>query len=264
MDHQELRDRLRLALAAAREAGEIALRYFRRQDFHVQLKQDRSPVTEADRAAEEHLRYRLHEGFPDDGILGEELPEIPGKSGCRWVLDPIDGTRSFICGVPLWGQLIGLEHGQRSVLGVIHLPVLAETVYAAEGQGAWHQQGEAPPEPAHVSTKPLLEQGLFCTSIVRLFTDIGRRAAYEALEARAWETRTWGDCYGYVLVATGRAEVMVDPKLQLWDCAALQPVIEAAGGRFTDWEGRPSIYSGNGVATNGLVHAEVLDILRRP
>lgn len=263
MDHQELRDRLRLALTAAREAGEIALRYFHRQDFHVQLKHDRSPVTEADRAAEEHLRYRLHEAFPDDGILGEELPELPGKSGFRWVLDPIDGTRSFICGVPLWGQLVGLEHGQGSVLGVIHLPCLGETVYAADGQGAWHQQGDAPPTPARVSAKAQLEQALFCTSIVRLFGEVDQRATYEALEARAWETRTWGDCYGYVLVATGRAEVMVDPKLEVWDCAALQPVIEAAGGRFTDWQGRPSIYSGNGVATNGLLHDEVLTILRR-
>jgi histidinol phosphatase-like enzyme (inositol monophosphatase family) len=263
MDHQELRDRLRTALIAAREAGEIAVRSFRRQDFSVQLKHDSSPVTEADRAAEEHLRYRLHEAFPDDGILGEELPELPGKSGCRWVLDPIDGTRSFICGVPLWGQLVGLEHGQRSLLGVIHLPVLAETVYAAEGQGAWYQSGDAPPVPAHVSAKPTLKESLFCTSIVRLFDEVGHRAAYQTLQARAWETRTWGDCYGYVLVATGRAEVMVDPKLQVWDCAALQPVIEAAGGRFTDWDGLPTIYTGNGVATNGLVHEEVLSILGR-
>jgi histidinol-phosphatase len=249
-------------LEAAREAGQITLRYFQRDNYAVELKHDASPVTVADREAEMHLRERIAAAFPTDAILGEELPERPGTSGFRWILDPIDGTKSFISGVPLYGTLIGVEHAGRSVVGVIHIPALDECVYAAAGQGAWYVKPGAAPVPAHVSAKDKLAGGLFCTSAVKTFEKQDRLPAYNRLQAAAWLTRTWGDCYGYLLVATGRAEAMVDPQMNVWDCAALQPVLEEAGGTFTDWSGTPTIHAGEAVATNGRVLDEVLAITR--
>lgn len=257
----EIAPRLELAIQAGREAGAITLEYFRREDLEVQRKQDDSPVTLADCRAEQHLRHRIARAFPADGIVGEEFAEQPGQSGYRWILDPIDGTKAFIHGVPLYGTLIGVEYGGRSLLGVILLPALEEYVYAAAGHGAWYVRHDQPARPARVSACGRLAEGLFLTSEVANFERIGRRDAYDRLQSACRVARTWGDCFGYVLVATGRAEVMVDPILNLWDAAALQPVLEEAGGTFTDWQGRPTIHSGQGIATNGRVLAEVLSLL---
>lgn len=258
----EISQRLEFALEAGREAGQITLEYFRREDLEVERKGDDSPVTLADRQAEEHLRRRIAERFPEDAILGEEFPERPGTSGFRWILDPIDGTKSFIHGVPLYGTLIGVEHDGRSVLGVNLIPALDECVYASQGQGAWYvAQGRAP-QPAHVSRRGRLSEGLFLTSEVANFDAVGRREVYDRLAGIARLSRTWGDCYGYLMIATGRADVMVDPLMNVWDAAAIQPIIEEAGGTFTDWQGRPTIYSGQGMATNGLILEEVLAITR--
>jgi histidinol phosphatase-like enzyme (inositol monophosphatase family) len=251
-----------LAIQAAREAGGIVMEHFRRSDLEVQRKADDSPVTVADRGAEEHLRRRIAEGFPEDGILGEEFPERPGTSGYRWILDPIDGTKSFIHGVPLFGTMVAVEYDGRSVLGVIRIPALDEGVYAAEGQGAWYEVQGSAPRPARVSSCPRLGEGLFLTSEVANFTATQRRDVYDRLEATARLSRSWGDCFGYLMVATGRAELMVDPIMNLWDAAAVQPIIEEAGGTFTDWQGRRTIYSGQGIATNGLILDEVLAIVR--
>jgi len=254
--------RLQLAFAAACEAGGITLEYFRREDLQVERKGDDSPVTAADRQAEQHLRKRIAAAFPEDAILGEEFADRPGASGYRWILDPIDGTKSFIHGVPLYGTLVGVEHEGESVLGVIHIPALAESVYAAAGQGAWYVHADHPPRPAKVSTRRPLSQGLFLTSEVVNFGAIGRRDVYDRLEATARLSRSWGDCYGYLMVATGRAEVMIDPVAAVWDLAALLPVIEEAGGTFTDWQGRRTIHSGQSIATNGHVFDEVLSIVQ--
>lgn len=259
----ELAARLQLAVAAARKAGDLTLTYFQRDDLGVEIKADDSPVTVADRGAEQLLRREIAAAFPHDGILGEEFGEQAGTSGYRWILDPIDGTKSFISGVPLYGTLIGVEREGRSVVGVIHIPGLGETAYAAIGEGAWYVKGNASPRPARVSKKPSLREGLFCTSEVRNFERIGRRDAYDKLQAAARISRSWGDAYGYLLVATGRAELMVDPMMHVWDCAALQPVIEEAGGTFTDWNGTPTIHATNSIATNGLVLDEVLTITRQ-
>ncbi len=258
----EIDRRLPLALSAAREAGDITLEFFRRDDLDVERKADDSPVTLADRRAEEHLRARIAAALPEDGIFGEELPERPGDSGFRWILDPIDGTKSFIHGVPLYGTLIGLEHEGRSVLGVIRIPALEECVYAAQGRGAWYIRGGQAPRSARVSPRKSLAESLFLTSEVRTFETAGRRPAYDRLQAAARLARTWGDCYGYLMVATGRAEVMVDAAMALWDAAALQPILEEAGGTFTDWQGRPTIHAGEGIATNGLVLEEVLQLVK--
>lgn len=262
MRHNDLSQRLELALAAAREAGDITLTYFRESNYAVEWKHDRSPVTVADRAAEQHLRDRIAATFPGDAILGEELPDRPGESGFRWILDPIDGTKSFIAGVPLYGTLIGVEFEGRSVVGVIHIPALDETAYAGD-EGAWLVRGGRPPEPARVSRTAQLSDAVFCTSAIKTFTRTGRREAFDELDHACRLTRTWGDCYGYLLLASGRADIMVDPQMNVWDCAALQPIIEAAGGTFTDWGGEPTIHGGDAIATNGLLREEVLAISRR-
>ncbi len=256
-----LEGRLTLALEAIQQAGLITLQYFGRETLAVERKADDSPVTVADRQAEQHLRQCICGAYPHDAIIGEEFPQQPGTSGYTWILDPIDGTKSFIHGVPLYGTMIGVEYQGQSVIGVIHVPALRETVYAAKGNGAWYQQGDAPPRPARVSQTHPLSNGLFLTSEVANFYRTGRGDAYERLQAASRLSRSWGDCYGYMLVATGRAEVMVDPIAAVWDLAALVPIIEEAGGRFADWQGRPTIYSGEAVAANPLVFDEVLDLL---
>jgi histidinol-phosphatase len=260
--NQQFADRLEVARRIAREAGDITLRYFGQNNFQVEWKVDASPVTIADREAEKHLRTRIAEAFPQDAILGEELGEQEGTSGYRWILDPIDGTKSFIYGVPLYGTLIGIEFEGRSVVGVIHIPGLDEMVYAAQGGGAWYCRGSAAPVRAQVSKTKTLAEGLFLTSDVKGFGERGSAVAYERLQAASRFCRTWGDCYGYLLIATGRGELMVDPRMHVWDCAALQPVMEEAGGTFTDWSGKPTIFGAEGVATNGQVLDEALALLR--
>lgn len=176
--HPDIQFRLNLAVEAAREAGEITLEYFRRDDLEVERKGDDSPVTVADRAAEQHLRQRIAEAFAEDGILGEEFPERPGSSGYRWILDPIDGTKSFIHGVPLYGTLVGVECEGESVIGVILIPALDECVYASIGQGAWYTSGGDPPRLARVSDKIQLAESCFLTSEVGSFDEIDRRGVF--------------------------------------------------------------------------------------
>jgi histidinol-phosphatase len=257
----DLAAKLEFAVAVAREAGRLTLNYFQQVTLQVDRKADRSPVTAADRAAEQLLRQRIGERYPEDGIVGEEFGEAPGRSGERWILDPIDGTKSFICGVPLFGTLVGLEREGRGVVGVIYNPGLDECVYAAVGQGAWYVKGDAPPQPARVSERKSLAEGTFLTSQVDSFDARGAGEAFRRLQAKAYITRTWGDCYGYLLVATGRAEAMVDPQMNVWDAAALQSIMEEAGGAYTDWQGEPTIHHGEGVGANPHVLQEVLAIL---
>jgi len=259
----ELQTRLELAVEISKQAGALTLGYFQRERLAVDRKADRSPVTDADRGAERLLRERLSAQFPADGILGEEFPEQPGDSEFRWILDPIDGTKSFISGVPLYGTLIGIEQAGQCAAGVIYLPALGEGAYAARGGGAWHWRGDADPQPARVAETAKLSEGLLSTSSVEGFLERGSLEPLADLQAAAWFTRTWGDCYGYLLVATGRAAAMIDPEMSLWDTAALLPIIVEAGGRFTDWAGAETVHSGEAVATNGRVHQEVLAITSR-
>lgn len=262
MQDNELTARLDVAIRAARSAGQVALDYFQQLNFQVHTKQDGTPVTVADREAETELRRQIEQAFGDDEIVGEEFPSRAGHSGFRWIVDPIDGTKSFIHGVPLFGTLVGVEYAGRCAIGVIHLPALNECVYAARDEGAWHVRGDEAPRPARVSAVKTLSEGLFCCGSVSTFVAEGRAEAFEQLRAASKLARGWGDCYGYVLVATGRAEVMVDPVLSLWDMAALPTVLTEAGGTFTDWQGEPTIYGHDGIATNGQVLNEVLAITR--
>ncbi len=261
-DSSALDARLDLARQAAHDAGQLTLQYFRSDRFTVERKDDDSPVTIADREAEKLLRGQIESAFPDDAIVGEEFGQREGESGYRWILDPIDGTTSFVSGVPLYGTLVGVEYNQRSILGVIYIPVLDECVFAGEGCGAWYIQGAGRPQAARVSSCERLADGLFVTSQVDLYEKRDAWQAFRELQRRAYITRTWGDCYGYLLVATGRAEAMVDPTMRVWDAAALQPILEEAGGTFTDWQGNRTIYHGEGIGTNRRVLDEVLAITR--
>ena len=240
-------DLLEFAVDLARGAGEITLQYFRKKP-ETSTKSDGSYVTIADREAESYLRRRIGERFPDDAILGEEEGELQGTSGRRWILDPIDGTFAFVHGVPLYGVLIAVEIGGEMAVGVVNIPALGEIVSAAKGVGCFLNA-----EPARVSSTTELKDALL------LSTSFGRGT--ELLQERAKVSRTWGDCYGYVLVATGRADVMLDPVMNLWDCAPLLPIMEEAGGTFTDWRGVRTVDGGNSIATNGVLFEEVMSLI---
>ena len=260
-------DRLAVAIEATRLAAADTLRWFGAASLVVDRKADDSPVTQADRAAEAILRRELLGAFPDDAFLGEETGGSPGTSGYEWVVDPIDGTKSFVRGVPLYATLVGCRQAGRGVLGVIAIPALDEVAYAARGGGAWHVRGSAAPVAARVSARGSLAESLVCSSDFTSFDRwSGGKAAGSAARSRIEEAcglvRTWGDGYGYLLVATGRADIMIDPLLNPWDAAAVDVVVTEAGGRFSDWHGRDSIESGDGIATNGLVHDAALGVIR--
>lgn len=256
---------LEFALQAARRAGEIILPYYQ-GDVAVETKGDGSPVTLADRGAEQELRQLIRERFPDDGVLGEEFGELPGRSGRRWVLDPIDGTKAFVRGVPLFGVLIGMEEDGEAVLGVVSMPALDEFVYAARGQGCWWlpsgRPPGAPPRRARVSSVGPLADGLLLLNSYEYFVKGNRVAAHDRLLGAARHQRGWGDCYGHILVATGRAEACVDPMMNPWDNAPLLPILQEAGGTFTDWQGKATIHGGDGISTNGKVFDEVMRVVR--
>jgi histidinol phosphatase-like enzyme (inositol monophosphatase family) len=257
----DLTSRLELAITAGKAAGQLTLNWFL-STLEIERKSDQSPVTIADKSAEQLLRQRIAAAFPFDAVLGEEFGESPGTSGFRWILDPIDGTKSFISGVPLYGTMVGVEHSGEALVGLVYIPGLDEGVYAKRGGGAWHFRGTQTPQRTFVSATPRLAEGLFVTSQVDNFAKRGAAEAFERLQSVASITRTWGDCYGYLLVATGRAEVMIDPILNLWDAAAVQPIVEEAGGTFTDWAGNRTIHASEAIATNGYVLEEVLAVTR--
>jgi histidinol-phosphatase len=251
-DSAKLKELMNFALELARGAGDITLKYFRHGP-QTDIKADGSFVTIADREAETYLRGAIAGRFPDDGILGEELGETIGGSGRRWILDPIDGTFSFVHGTPLYGVLIGLEIEGEASVGVVNIPALGEIVYAAKGLGCFFNG-----KPAHVSSTAALGEALLLSTDFRACETYGFGKATHVLQARAKANRTWGDCYGHVLVATGRAEIMLDPVMNLWDCAALLPIVEEAGGTFTNWRGERTVHGGNAISTNGVLFDEVM------
>jgi histidinol phosphatase-like enzyme (inositol monophosphatase family) len=259
MAGESVRDLLEVAVDLAEEAGRITLKHFGSRP-RVETKADLTPVTAADREAEAYIREAVASRFPDDGIIGEEFGEERAGAARRWIIDPIDGTFSFIHGVPLYGVLIGVEQDNEPLLGVINLPALDETVAAARGEGCrWRGQR------ATVSSVSQLSAALCLTTELNFdLEDPARSSALNRLVGATGPARTWGDCYGYVLVATGRAEVMVDPQVHVWDCAALLPILEEAHGLFTDWQGRRTIRGGTALASNGLLHDQVLALLKGP
>ena len=247
---------LEVALEAARAAGEIALKYFRR-GVEVTLKPDRSPVTRADREAEQVIVEILARAFPEHGFLGEELG-ARGSKEVRWIVDPIDGTRNFVRGIPIWAVLIALEERGEITAGVILNPVSGELYTARRGQGAFlggerlRVSGVSSLEKAtlvHASLN-LLRRGNYWDSFLRLVDATDRQ-------------RGFGDFMCYMLVAEGKAEIAVEaPDLKPWDLAPVKLLVEEAGGRFTDFAGTPSIYSGTALASNGTLHEAALALIK--
>jgi histidinol-phosphatase len=245
---------LAAALALARHAGAEALAQFGRT-LQVETKADGSPVTIADRAAERAMQAWLEARFPSDGILGEEFGAVRPGAPRRWIVDPIDGTQSFIRGVPLWATLVAVCEGEHVLAGAAAFPALGEWIAAAPGAGCWWNGGQA-----RVSEVDALERALvLCTEAAP--RDARAAAGWRRLAAAAARARTWGDAYGYLLVATGRAEVMLDPVMAPWDAAPLQPIVTEAGGVLTAWDGRPTAFGGSTVATNAALARAVRDPL---
>lgn len=242
----------------ARRAGAVALKHFR-SALTVEAKSDGSPVTIADRGAEAAARDWITRRFPDDGILGEELGAHLPNARRRWIIDPIDGTKSFVRGVPLWGTLVAVCEGQRVLAGAAFFPGVDEMVVAAPGLGCWWNGARA-----RVSAVSSLASATVLTTDERFREDEAKRRGWRQLSEAASVSRSWGDCYGYLLVATGRAEAMVDPIVAAWDAAALFPVITEAGGVFTDWSGNATAFAGSVVATNAVLAAPARELLGVP
>ena len=235
----------------ARLTGQVALRHFR-TGLAVETKQDGSPVTVADRAAEDAARAWIASRFPADSILGEEFGSVGDASAQRWLIDPIDGTKTFVRGVPLWGTLIAVARGEAVLAGAIYCPAVDELVAAAVGEGCWWNGTRT-----RVSACDDLAQSTLLVTDGRFRPNPERGERWDALAAQAPVVRTWGDCYGYLLVATGRADVMADNLMSPWDAAALVPVIREAGGAYSDWMGRITPFGDGAIATNAALASSV-------
>jgi histidinol phosphatase-like enzyme (inositol monophosphatase family) len=242
----------------AQLAGAEALKHFRGR-LEVEAKADGSPVTRADRDAERVVRDWVERHFPDDGILGEEFGETRPGARRRWLVDPVDGTRAFVKGVPLWGTLVAVAEGERVLAGAAEFPALGERLVAARGAGCWWNGARC-----EVSSVASLTEATVLATDVGFLRTPERGERWRALATRAANARTWGDCYGYLLVAIGRAELMADGRLSPWDAAALQVAVEEAGGVFTDWSGHATAFSDGAVATNAALATELRRALGIP
>jgi histidinol-phosphatase len=251
-------DYMNAAAEVATIAGNVARQYYGKNPA-VQVKKDGSPVSAADFDAERAAREWIVKNLPSDGIVGEELPTTRESAKRRWMLDPIDGTFTFLQNVPLWGTLVAVVEGEDVIAGAAYFPALDETIVAAPGKGAWWNGSRT-----SVSQVSELKSARLVTTDARFNRDASRRDRWLQLQNGAQAMRTWGDCYGYLLVATGRADVMVDDVISAWDGAALLPVIIEAGGAFTDWKGRTTAFGGDAIATNSLLANAVRDILVAP
>ena len=254
-------DDLSLAHVLADTADSISMSRFRALDLHVTAKPDLTPVSDADTAVEKAIRATLSRTRPRDGVLGEEYGRTEAAAGPgnrQWVIDPIDGTKNFIRGVPIWGTLIALMEGERPVVGLVSAPALGRRWWAALGHGAYAGRHTAAATPIKVSGVRHLSDASFCYSSLTGWEENGRLDAVLNLIRGSWRSRAYGDFYGYMLVAEGAVDVMVEPELSLWDLAALVPIVTEAGGTFTDVTGRPGPSGGSAIATNGLLHDDVL------
>jgi histidinol-phosphatase len=257
----EYSDRLQFALEMASEASRLILSHYQVNGLLVESKSDESPVTVADRGAEQLMREMLAERYPQDGVLGEEFDDVPGLNGYRWILDPIDGTKAFIHGVPLFGTLIGIEFDGRMVAGVCRFPALDEVVYASEGEGCWWKIGSNAAERTVVSSVSSLSSSRMIFTEPTHWRTTGRFDVIVRLMDQVKIARGWGDCYGHAMVATGRAELAVDPVMSPWDIAALIPILREAGGCCTDWKGAETISGGDGVSFTPALRDAIIGVL---
>ncbi|MFI6821998.1 histidinol-phosphatase [Micromonospora sp. NPDC050187] len=259
-------DDLALAHLLADAADAVSMARFRALDLRVEAKPDLTPVSDADTAVEREIRALLATHRPADGLLGEEYGEQPatGAAGRRWVVDPIDGTKNFVRGVPIWATLVALLEGDRPVLGLVSAPALGRRWWAATGAGAYAGPDAAHGEPIRVSRVGRLADASFCYASLDAWEATGRLEPMLQLMRDTWRSRAYGDFYGYMLLAEGALDVMVEPELSLWDIAALVPIVTEAGGTLTDLAGTPAPGDGSSVATNGALHPDILDRLARP
>jgi histidinol-phosphatase len=260
-----LADDLSLALELADVADAITLSRFRAADLVVETKPDLTPVSEADRAVERALRERLAQARPEDSVLGEEYGDSSAPAGARrWIVDPIDGTKNYVRGAPVWGTLIGLEQDGEIVAGVVSAPALARRWWATRGGGAFAQDGlDDEPRRLRVSAIAELDAAQLCLYEVEAWEKLGRLDSVIELATRCWRSGGFGDFWGYMLVAEGVAEISLDPSVSVWDLAALKVIVEEAGGRFTDLGGVATIEGGDSLATNGRVHEAALSFVGR-
>jgi histidinol-phosphatase len=250
------RNRYDAALDAAQQAGQFALGYFDR-GIAVEWKPDHSPVTMADRGAEDLIRKALLGKFPGDGFLGEEFGDTPGSSGFRWIIDPIDGTRSFVRGIPLWATMIGLEFKGELIAGVVFLPAMRQVFHALRGNGAFRDDRRI-----CVSDINTLDKAHVYYSSISWFTKAGHDRQFLDLVKKTERQRGFGDFYGFMMVAQGSGEIMVEYGVHAWDVAAIEPIIAETGGKLTAWDGKLDIEKPDVLATNGLLHDQALRIIR--
>ena len=250
-------DDLRLAHVLADDADSLTTSRYKALDLHVVNKPDLTPVTDADKSVEEGIRRALSRARPRDAVLGEEQGST-GFSQRRWVVDPIDGTKNFVRGVPVWATLIALLDGDEPVLGVVSAPALGRRWWAAKGSGAWSGRSLSAATRLHVSGVSRLADASLSYSSLSGWEEQGRLGPFLALTRSVWRTRAYGDFWSHVLVAEGAVDASFEPEVSLWDIAPLQVVVEEAGGRFTDLGGRARPDGGSVVCSNGLLHDEVL------
>lgn len=262
MSNEDLVKRFELAKQLAILGGKSTLEFFQRDNFEVVKKSDGSPLTLADQTCEKLIRERIESAYPEDGIVGEEYGVKETSSPVRWIVDPIDGTKSFISGVPLYGTMVAVEMDGVATIGACFFPGLDEGIYACSGKGAWWFRGEQKPTRARVSQNSNLADCVIVSSDESTFQERDSDSVWQELDRRTYFSRTWGDAYGYMLVATGRVDLMIDPILSIWDAAAVKPIIDEAGGKFTDWKGESRIDTGDAIGSNGLIHSEILSIIQ--
>ena len=255
-------DDLRFAHVLADAADDITSRRFRALDLRVESKPDLTPVTDADHAAEESLRNMLRRARPRDAVLGEEFGKVGAGMRC-WVIDPIDGTMNYVRGVPVWATLIGLMDGAEVVVGVVSAPALSRRWWAAREGGAWTGRSLTKATRCRVSSVGRLADASLSYSSLSDWEAGGRLDGFLDLARSVWRTLAYGDFWSHVLVAEGAVDVSAEPEVSLWDLAALQVIVEEAGGTFTDLGGRPTPDGGSAVASNGLLHTEALKKLTR-
>jgi len=256
-------DDLALAHLLADTADSISMSRFRALDLRVESKPDLTPVSDADTAVEQAIRSTLARARPRDGVLGEEFGltvAAAGPGSRRWVIDPIDGTKNFVRGVPIWGTLIALIEGDTPVAGLVSAPALGRRWWGARGHGAYAGKHQHAATRIEVSAVGRLADASVCYASLDGWQQIGRLPQLVDLSLAAWRSRAYGDFYGYMLLAEGAVDAMVEPELSLWDVAALIPIVTEAGGTFTDLDGRPGPGGGSAIASNGLLHP---DLLRR-
>jgi histidinol-phosphatase len=253
---------LALAHQIANDADAITTARFRALDLQVTAKPDLTPVSDADLAVERLARATLAAQRPDDAVLGEEFGGRPVFSGRQWVLDPVDGTKNFVRGVPVWATLVALLDDGVPVAGVISAPALGRRWWASAGAGAWARAFDAPRRRLSVSTVSEIAAASLAFSSLSGWRDVGLRAEFIGLSDEVWRLRGYGDFFSYCLLAEGAVDIVAEPKVSLWDLAPLDILVREAGGRFTALDGSPGPHGGSAVASNGVLHAEVLSRLR--